>query len=87
MDSAERGRDFFVGLDIHVGFIISQKNRITFCHANYYPPGEVMNQEVSEHSPLVDSQYRVIAKLFADDMLKKWLMGQSFPVTHNYYEQ
>ncbi len=84
----QRGEGIFlVGLDIHVGFILFRNNRITFCHANYYSPQKVVNQEVLEPSPLVDSQYRVLAKLFTDDMLKKWLSGQSFPVTYDYFKQ
>lgn len=76
---------FLVGLDIHVGFVIFRNNRISFCHASYYSPQKVVNQEVLEPSPLVDSQYRVLARLFRDDMLKKWLSGRSFPVTYDYF--
>ena len=83
----ERGEGLYlVGLDIHVGFIVYENDTMEFCHASYYdPPRAVVSQEVTEKSPLTDSGYRVVGKLLADDMIKKWLLGEEFQVTYDYF--
>lgn len=78
---------FVVGLDIHVGYVINANGRITFRHASYYkPPLAVTSQDVREQSPLTDSRYRVLGKLLTDEMLVKWLLGQPFPITFDYFK-
>lgn len=77
---------FIVGLDIHVGFLIYKDDKITFCHSSYYPQHrKVVNQDIMEKSPLIDSKYRVIGKILNDSMMIKWLNGEAFPVTYDYF--
>jgi hypothetical protein len=85
----ERGEGLFViGLDIHVGFIINHKGNITFCHSSYYsPPEKVINQYLWEEGPLADSTYRVIGKILDDNMIKNWILGKSFPIKYDYFNQ
>lgn len=78
---------YIVGLDIHVGFIIYKKNKITFFHSSYYNPHlKVVEQDLMEKSPLTDSKYRVLGKIFDVGMIKRWLTGDSFPLKYNYYK-
>ena len=79
---------FVVGLDIHVGYIISKGGKITFCHSNYYnPPLMVVNQDAMDRSPLTDSKYRVFGKILDDQMMIKWLKGEPFPLTYDYFRR
>ena len=79
---------YVVGLDIHVGFIINKGGNMTFCHSSYYnPPRMVVNQDVMEKSPLTDSKYRVFGKILDDQMMIKWLKGESFPLTYDYFRK
>ncbi len=65
---------YLVGLDIHVGFIIYQNNKMNFIHSNYYQPGAVVvSQDINTNSPLADSKYRIIGKLFSDKMIENWI--------------
>ena len=85
----DRGEGLYiVGLDIHVGYVIYYHNKITFCHSSYYnPPLAVVNQGIEEKSPLTDSQYRVIAQLFNEKMMKKWIKGEEFPLNYDYFKK
>lgn len=77
---------YIVGLDIHVGFIINTGDKITFCHSSYYnPPMKVVNQDAMDRSPLVDSRYRIVGKILDDQMVTKWILGESFAITHDYF--
>ncbi len=78
---------YIVGLDIHVGFIIYKNDSITFCHSNYYsPPLSVVNQPLTEKSPLTDSQYRVIGKILDDKAIEKWIKGENFTQKYDYFK-
>jgi hypothetical protein len=74
---ASRGDGLYVvGLDIHVGFLIVRGGQVFFHHASYVGPAKVVRERASESSPLVDSKYRVIGKLFTDDsLIDAWLRG------------
>ncbi len=79
---------FIVGMDFHVGYIIYNKNKITFCHSNYYKTNQkVIIQNTTEKSPLTDSKYVVIGKILTDEMIIKWMFGQSFPVKYDYFSR
>ena len=79
---------FIVGLDIHVGFMIFNNNKITFCHSSYYNPLlQVVNQEITSKSPLTDSKYRVIGKILTSQMIRKWLLGQTFGLKYDYFRE
>ncbi len=78
---------YIVGMDIHVGFIINKDKNITLCHSNYYnPPRKVVNQNLMDKSPLADSKYRVIGKIFDDQMIGKWINKEFFPLTYDYFK-
>ena len=77
-----------VVMDIHVGFIKYKKNTITFLHSSYYdPPLKVIDQDIMKKSLLTDSKYRVLGKIFDDNMIVKWLTGERYPITYNYFNQ
>lgn len=76
---------FIVGLDIHVGFIINKRNKITFCHSNYYPPQVVENGDIIISSPLTDSKYRVIGKILSYEMMQKWIEESQFLIKYDYF--
>ena len=79
---------YIVGLDMHVGFMINKNNNITFFHSNYYnPPLRVVNQDLMETSPLTDSKYRVLGKILDEKMTEKWVIGDSFPLTYDYFNR
>ncbi len=70
---------YLIGLDNHVGFIIYSNNQINFTHSNYYNPSVgVMSQDLFSLSPLTNSSYRVIGKLFSNQMVENWIMGHEY---------
>lgn len=65
---------YLVGLDNHVGFILVKEGSIYFIHANYYQAEiGVMAEDIYTKNPLGDSKYRIIGKLFSDEMVHKWI--------------
>jgi len=86
-----RGRGgglYLVGLDNHVGFLVNDGGRITFWHSTYLAPRPaVIAQDLFEFSPLTVSRYRVIGKLLGDGMMRRWLVGEGFPVVHDYFRR
>ena len=69
---------YLVGLDMHVGFIIVQDDKINFVHSNYYQPEiGVMSENINSRNPLRDSKYRIIGKLMSDEMIIAWLYNYS----------
>ncbi len=77
---------YLVGLDLHAGFILNRGGKITFWHSTYFPPyKEVIAQDINDYSPFTESQYRVIGKLFSDRMMRKWLRGERFRMTYDYF--
>ncbi len=70
---------YLVGLDSHVGFILVRRGRPTFVHSNYYQADKgVMSEEITGKNPLNDSSYRVIGKLFSDEMIVNWITGVAY---------
>ena len=70
---------YLVGLDCHVGFIAVTGDSIRFIHSNYYQPEKgVMSEDIETENPFSDSAYRVIGKIFGDEMIRKWIQGESF---------
>ena len=70
---------YIVGLDSHVGFIYYQNQKMTFVHSNYYYPKKgVMSEPLIGRNPLNDSKYRVIGKIFDNNMIIKWIEGKPF---------
>jgi len=78
---------YIVGMDIHAGFIVNKNNNIYFIHSSYYaPPLSVVSQDLTEKSPLTDSRYRVLGKILDEEMVEKWIRGDSFPVIYDYFK-
>ena len=69
---------YLVGLDSHTGFIYVKGDQIRFIHADYYEPEiGVVSEEIDSHSPIRDSNYRVIGKLMSDKMIISWIQKQA----------
>lgn len=72
---------YIVGLDTHVGFVTVEGDEMRFVHSSYYSPErQVKSELIDGKNPLADSKYRVFGKIFADDMIEKWLKNEPFPV-------
>lgn len=70
---------FVVGLDNHVGFITLSKGHARFVHSNYYQPRiGVMAECLDGPNPFAASRYRVIGKLFSDEMTRAWIQGATY---------
>jgi hypothetical protein len=70
---------YLVGLDSHVGYIVVSKGKMRFVHANYYQSDiGVMSEKLETENPFNDSSYRVIGKLFSDEMVVSWLKGLEY---------
>ena len=83
---------YIVGMDKHVGFVIYYDDKVSFCHSSHYsspnagPPLGVVNQEITERSPLTDSEYRVVSKLLDDKMILRWINGERFEIIYDYFQ-
>ena len=65
---------YLVGLDSHVGYILVDDGRIEFIHSNYYQADiGVMSEDIHSENALNHSGYRVIGKLFSDEMVVHWI--------------
>ena len=72
---------YIVGLDRHIGYIYYKDGKMSFVHANYYRPKiGVMSEPLIGRNPLNDSKYRVVGKIFGDEMIKNWLLGIPYSV-------
>lgn len=70
---------YLVGLDIHVGFIVAENNKLRFVHSSYYKPGEgVISEKLDSWNPLRDSNYRIVGKIFSDKMIENWIKGTRY---------
>ena len=69
---------YLVGLDNHTGFITVINKKVRFVHADYYEPEKgVVSEELDSHSPINHSKYRVVGKLFSDEMIRSWIQKKS----------
>ncbi len=70
---------YLVGLDFHVGFMfVDDQNRVHFVHSSYVGRARVISERADGETPFLHSRYRVLAKLFDDAMIQKWLVGARF---------
>jgi len=78
---AARGDGLYVvGLDIHVGFLIVRGGEVLFHHSSYVGPVSVVREAAVASSPLAQSRYRVIGKLFTEDaLIEAWIRGTPIP--------
>lgn len=66
-----------VGLDNHVGFIVSRNGVIRFVHSNYYQRDiGVMSEVLEGENPLAHSRYRIIGSMLGDAMVVAWIEGR-----------
>lgn len=72
---------YIVGLDTHVGYLVVKDTRITFIHSSYYRPHrKVVAEPYDTKNPLSDSKYRVVGKLFHDQMVSNWLNAKPYKI-------
>ncbi len=72
---------YIVGLDTHTGFVVNDGKNLAFIHSSYYrPPFSVTAEPITGSNPLADSKYRMIGKILSDEMIRKWLTGDAFPM-------
>ena len=86
--SAESMKDYFlknpdglyiVGLDSHVGFVYKSGKGVSFAHASYYDPKiGVQTEEVTGDNPFAKSAYRVVGRILNREMIRKWILGESW---------
>ena len=70
-----------VGLDTHVGFLVTDADGFRFIHSSGAKPWCVVDESVDEAKVLAASNYRVQGDLLDDrETLRKWLVGESFAV-------
>ena len=71
-----------VGLDTHVGFIITRPDGFRFVHSSGSKPWAVVDEDEEHAAVLERSNYRVQGNLTANrEVLRKWLMGERFTVS------
>lgn len=70
-----------VGLDTHVGFIVSGKESFRFVHSSGSEPWCVVDETEEKAAVLERSNYRVQGSLTANpEVIRKWLLGEKFAV-------
>ena len=80
----QRGDGLYkVGLDNHVGFIVSRNSIIRFVHSNYYQRETgVMSEPLDGNNPLAHSRYRIVGQLLGDELVRAWLEGRDLGAWH-----
>ncbi|MEZ0277236.1 MAG: hypothetical protein ACAH88_20155 [Roseimicrobium sp.] len=69
---------YIVGLDCHTGFVVHDGISMAFIHSSYFrPPRAVISEPLESDNPLKRSKYRMIGKLFGDELVRKWLSQES----------
>lgn len=71
---------YLMGLDIHTGFLYKHGNKLDFVHSSYLSPWSVVWEDGFESLPLVNSGYRVVGKVFTDELIKKWINNEKIQV-------
>lgn len=69
---------WIVGLDYHVGFLWNDGSDVWMCHSSYLGAAGVVCEDAAT-SPAMESRYRVVGRLLADDMMDAWLQGKAIP--------
>ena len=71
---------YIVGLDTHVGFLLVEDGKKQFIHSARTTKG-VVNENAWSSKVLIRSKYRIVGKLLPnDEVVEKWLIGESFYV-------
>lgn len=70
---------FIAGLDNHVGFVYKSGKKVSFTHASYYDPEVgVQTEELDGDNPFAKSAYRVVGHILNREMIRKWILGESW---------
>lgn len=70
-----------VGLDTHVGFLVTDDEGFRFVHSSGAKPWRVVDESAEEARVLAASNYRVQGDLTAErETIRKWLVGEKFKV-------
>ena len=82
----EKGKGIYiVGLDSHVGFLVYDgRDYYRFVHSSYFDPQCCVSDKLDSFNPFAHSKDRVIGKLFDDEILMKWLMGEKILIEYPY---
>ena len=69
---------YALGLDFHAAFLrVHDNGAVQMVHSSYLGTAAVV-REAAESSPALESKYRVLGKLSADDaLLRNWLLGRA----------
>ncbi len=70
---------YIIGLDFHVGFLRVEAGAVRFIHASYVT-GTVVNELAATSEPIMSSRYRVVGKIFGEEMLKAWALGNAIEI-------
>lgn len=71
---------YIIGLDCHTGFLYKQGDNIDFVHSSYVNPWQVVWEDAFKSEPINSSGYKVIGKLFNDDLVEKWITDERINV-------
>jgi hypothetical protein len=70
---------YVAGLDNHVGFVFKSGDEVTFTHASYYDPKVgVQTEPLIGDNPFAKSAYRVVGRILNKEMVRKWILGESW---------
>lgn len=71
---------YIIGLDYHVGFIISSQNKVWFFHSDYFSD-KVIKEEILSSTNLKSSHTYLIGNLLSNDtLLDKWIHYKSIKI-------
>lgn len=70
---------YVVGLDIHTGFISNGPKGVSFIHASYGTPSQVVHERALESKVLAQSKRFVLGRVDNDVFLGKWLAKTAVP--------
>lgn len=76
---------YLVGLDSHVGFLYLREGSFRFVHSHGYL--FVLSEPPALSLTLRRSRYRVVGKLFSDQMIEKWLDGGKIFLRYDYLDK
>ena len=76
---------YVVGLDTHVGYLNVANGEVDFIHSHGYL--FVMSEAAKRSITLRNSKYKVIGKLFDDELVEKWLLNRKVPLKYNYFTE
>jgi hypothetical protein len=72
---------YVLGLDFHAGFLrVHEGGAVQMVHSSFLAPTAVV-REAADSAPALESKYRVVGKISADDaLLRAWLLQRALPV-------